>query len=157
MVDEEKGTETPRFINGRPNRKAYNCHSFTWHNSRGDRTDFRNMDLLRIGITKWDASPDDDMGKYKMLHSDEPNNPNDRVIWYLDKNGSGQYEKGEFIGHSAIVKAVDSEGYTTHVRSKLGGGGLSTNHPLAPGYYHHQKDSKGNIIAKYSRAYFRKK
>ena len=63
----EPGTETP--INqtpigidpktGRPiydpkNKDAYNCHSYTWCESKGDPKDRKNKGVIELGADKWD-------------------------------------------------------------------------------------------------------
>jgi RHS repeat-associated protein len=149
-----KGTATPmQFIGGRYNKGAYNCHSYAWHDSKGDPTDPRNADLVAVGVRKWDNNPDDDIFAqgYFSLDPNAPNKPGDRVIYYVDSNGNGQYDKGEYMDHSAIVHDVDSQGNTTSVIGKMGQGAISINHPDAPGYY--QKTKTGE---KTSRNYFRK-
>ena len=143
-------TATPKIINGKINKNAYNCHSYAWEDSKGDPTDKRNERIVKYGVTKWDDNPDNNMGGYKQLKNSEPNKPGDRVIYYVDDNKNGQYDKGEPIGHSAIVHKVDKEGNTTLVRSKMGENGISINHPGAPGFYDTFK------FKSTKRAYFRK-
>ena len=128
-------TATPKIINGKINKNAYNCHSYAWEDSKGAPTDKRNERIVKYGVTKWDDNPDNNMGGYKQLKNSEPNKPGDRVIYYVDDNKNGQYDKVEPIGHSAIVHKVDKEGNTTLVRSKMGENGISINHPGAPGFY----------------------
>ena len=147
------GTATP-LIEGKyaQNRKAYNCHSYAWHDSKGDPTDPRNEFPISQGARRWDNFPDDDISEqgYIPLDSDAPNKPGDRVIYYIDKNNNGRWDKTEDIVHSAIVADVDSEGNTTLVIGKMGDQAISFNHPNAPGYY---DNSKGQAT---SRNYFRK-
>jgi RHS repeat-associated protein len=172
-VDVEEGTETPivkydedgRIVtdeDGNPVldencKDAYNCHSYAWHDSKGDPTDPENKNLVDAGITKWDNNPSDDFDEkgYSQIDFNENNVPGDRVIYYVDSNGDGQYNSGEQVEHSAIVTGVNDNGYTTEVRGKMGQSGMSTNHPNAPGYYSTARTSGGNV--KTSRAYFRKK
>jgi hypothetical protein len=119
---------------------------------------------------KWVDDPSDRIEQVAyQLSSDAPNVVGDRVIYYVDMDGNGQYDKGEFIFHSAIVVEVDSEGYTTLVKAKLGQYGIYANHPAAPGYYdraivpYGYKDKSGRISMRWidlgstKRAYFRMK
>jgi len=160
-VKDQPGTETPPVLydlNGNPiaNANAYNCHSFAWHDSKGDPTDDDNDDMVAAGMPKWDNNPDDDMVGYSQLGSNEKNQIGDKVIYFVDnkgkgKSGNGKYDNDETIVHSAIVNAVDNNGNTTEVIAKRGYKGISINHPLAPGYY--DKDIKTGQPT--SRAYFR--
>lgn len=158
----QPGTETPVYVydenqkvvrdeNGNPvyapgHENAYNCHSYAWENSQGDPSDPRNDP----NVPKWDNNPDNNISDYTQLNSNDPNKKGDRVIYYTDANGNGKYDKGENIEHSAIVNTVDKNGYTTNVIGKMGQGGISINHPRAPGYY--STDGNGNAT---NRAYFR--
>ena len=160
---QQPGTETPLFIykNGNwiLNPNAYNCHSFAWEDSQGDPTDSRNVKAGLSG-TKWDNNPDDNMGGYTQLDFNTPNQAGDRVIYYVDENGNGKYDKGESIVHSAIVQTVDKNGNTTTVIGKMGAGGISENHPNVPGYYDREvlRDATSRRYyygAPTSRAYFR--
>jgi RHS repeat-associated protein len=138
-------------------RIAYNCHSLAWHSCQGDPTDFLNNYYTRDqGMPLWDQDPSDDIAEQRarQLNSNENNFAGDRVIYYVDKNGNGQYDTGEMIVHSAVVVKVDKDGYTTEVLGKMGEGGVSINHPLAPGYYGTAEDSDKKT-ATTSRAYFR--
>jgi RHS repeat-associated protein len=148
-----KSEQTPLLIDGLPNPRAFNCHSFAWHDSQGDPTDPGNAKLVKLGITKWNESPADDIFSqgYSRLDPDAPNKPGDRVIYYTDLNKNGKYDSGEPISHSAIVYAVDEQGNTILVQGKMGQLGISINHPNAPGYY--EKDRSGKQT---SREYFRK-
>ena len=141
-------------------KKAYNCHSYAWHNSKGDSNPQSIMpcDIKEVDeeLPKWDNNPADDIIEQGavQLGADENNLEGDRVIYYSDENGNGRYDDGEYIAHSAIVLTVDAEGYTTTVIAKMGAGGISVNHPCAPGYY--EKDNNpctGNEVT-LSRAYF---
>ena len=151
------GTATPRLISDPKNGKkvintdAYNCHSFAWHDSLGDPTDPRNAIPVRLGATKWDNNPDDDLGEFIQLKPEENNELLDRMIKYVDVNGDGIFQIGEEAVHSALVQAVDKEGYTTSVVSKLGDREISENHPNAPDFYN--TNNKG---ASTKNAYFRK-
>ena len=135
------------------NTNAYNCHSYAWHGGKGDPTpapgDTRKV--LGIVLPKWDNSPADDIieKNAQQLTPNENNIPGDIVIYYMDSDGSGMYENGEEIIHSAVVVEVDDEGYTTVVRAKCGESMISENHPDAPYYYDRYKGTKP------SRAYFR--
>jgi hypothetical protein len=131
-----------------PNPDAYNCHSYAFHDSKGDPTDPGNSRVSK-DYPKWDESPSDDLGGYKQLGADEPNKSGDRVLYYVDTNNDGQYNDGEPIPHSAIVREVDKEGNTTVVEAKNGYDGMSKNHPNAPGYYQQTHDGETR------RAYFR--
>ena len=86
---------------------------------------------------------------YTQLDANQPNEVDDRVIYYIDKNSDGKYQVGEYIVHSAIVFQVDKEGYTTEVISKMGQDGISINHPRAPFIYDQYNGQQT------SRAYFR--
>ena len=90
------------------------------------------------------------MGAYRQLDFNDPNIVGDKVIYYVDSNSDSKYNQGEEIIHSAIVKSVDSAGYTTTVEGKMGQLGISVNHPNAPGYY--ERNQSGTRT---SRAYFR--
>jgi RHS repeat-associated protein len=150
-ISEQRGTATPiQNPNGTINTNAYNCHSYAWENSQGDPRDPRNANLVQNGVTKWDNNPDNNMEDYTQLGTNDPNQIGDRVIYYTDANGNGQYDAGEDISHSAVVQTVDKNGNTTTVIGKMGQAGISENHPMAPGYY--DIDTKGNPT---SRAYFR--
>jgi RHS repeat-associated protein len=162
-VTMRKGTETPTVLrNGMRNAFAYNCHSFAWHDKKGDRTDPRNK---QFGAPpRWDNFPDDDLGGYRQLSADEPNQPGDRVVYYVDSNGDGQYSSDDKVNypgvkepqnsgvHSAIVTKVDAEGNTIEVEAKSGAGPIADNHPRAPGYYDLGPDKRTPT----SRAYFRR-
>ncbi|MBP8600443.1 MAG: RHS repeat-associated core domain-containing protein [Candidatus Saccharicenans sp.] len=148
------GTATPVIIGNSFNKKAYNCHSYASHNSKGDPTDPRNAELVAVGVRKWDQNPDDDIFSqgYRSLDPDAPNKPGDRVLYFVDSNGNGKYDKGEPIIHSAIVQEVDSQGNTTLVIGKMGEQEISINHPNAPGYYDKANDKTTPTL----RNYFRK-
>jgi len=133
------------------NKRVYNCHSYAWEKSKGDPSDPRNKYVVSIGATRWDNNPDNNMDNYEQLKNDEPNKPKDRVIYYVDSNHNGSYDKGEVISHSAIVHKVDKEGNTILVKSKMGQNGISVNHPRAPKFYDNENGQPTN------RAYFRKK
>jgi RHS repeat-associated protein len=156
-ISVQPGTATPKYTydsksgSMKVNTEAYNCHSYAWHDSKGDPSDPRNSVPVNMGVTGWDDNPDDDMGGHKQISSKKANVKGDRVIYYIDSNGDGKWSQGEYIVHSAIVEGVDRKGYTTTVKSKMGFDGLSTNHPNAPGYY---ETFQGHST---SRAYFRKK
>ena len=146
-------TETPIIIDGKPNIEAYNCHSFAWEESKGDVNDVRNKDLVDVGITKWDNNPDNNLKGFEQIDKNVPNQPGDRVIYYVDTNKNGVYDGGETIVHSAVVYSVDGNGYTKLVISKMGESWISINHPRAPLFYAH---SDGYVTGpKTSRAYFR--
>ena len=160
------GTETPiRYRDGtHPSfENAYNCHSYAWHNSKGDRNPGNKSCYLDIPIyngvplTKWDNNPADDIIEQGAIQLDinDNNIPGDRVIYYSDANRDGIYNDGEYISHSAIVKAVDENGYTTLVISKMGENGISENHPCAPGFYETDTEPCSGKIVTLSRAYFR--
>ena len=143
---------------------TYNCHSYAWHGSWGDKDPAPgDIPYDQYGITslpRWDQNPADDIRDVltrggRQLGSDEDNIVGDRVIYFTDQNGNGMYDDGEFISHSAIVTAVDDEGYTTEVTGKMGQRGISTNHPDAPGYYQTSIDPNTGREEKQSRAYFR--
>jgi hypothetical protein len=160
-ITPQKGTETPIYSFDKNGKaiglasgwtSAYNCHSYAWHNSKGD-TDPADGDIPKIGgvpIPKWDNNPADDIKQQnaRQLGSDEKNIPGDIVIYYTDASGNEYYDDGEPISHSAVVKTVDNEGYTTTVIGKMGQNEISENHPDAPHYYN--KDKEGNST---SRAY----
>jgi len=129
---------------------AYNCHSFAWESSMGDPSDERNSLLVENGVTRWDNNPDNNMEGFEQLSPEEANKPGDRLLYYVDSDGNGQYDNGEEIVHSDVVFDVDEDGNTILVISKMGEGGISINHPCATGFY-----SRGNMGAKTSRAYFR--
>jgi RHS repeat-associated protein len=148
--------------NGKPiitekSKDAYNCHSYAWHKSEGDKNDENNANEYpkSIGLNKWDNNPADDIieQNYSQLDNNENNQTGDRVIYYIDKNGDGKYNEGETIEHSAVVSKVSSTGNTIEVKGKMGQSGVSTNHPTASGYYSTQYGTG----TKTSRAYFRKK
>jgi RHS repeat-associated protein len=132
------------------NEKAYNCHSYTWHDKKGDPSDPRNAQLVAGGVTKWDQSPADDLEGQRQMGSDEPNKKGDKVLYYVDANSDGLYTDGERIEHSAKVTKVDKEGNTILVKSKLGQAGEYENHPGAPTYYEKTRDQQ-----EIRRAYFR--
>ena len=144
-ITEEPNTSTPwSNPDGSPNRGAYNCHTFAWSYPGGDPSDVEYP-----AHPLWDVHPENNMLGYTQLNADEPNEVDDRVIYYLDENSDGKYQDGEFIAHSAIVFQVDKEGYTTEVISKRGELGISRNHPRAPEFYETHNGKKT------SRAYFR--
>ncbi len=116
----------------------------------GDPSDERNSLLVENGVTRWDNNPDNNMEGFEQLSPEEANKPGDRLLYYVDSDGNGQYDNGEEIVHSAVVFDVDEDGNTILVISKMGEGGISINHPCATGFY-----SRGNMGAKTSRAYFR--
>jgi hypothetical protein len=136
-------------------KNAYNCHSYAWEQSQGDPKDPANAELVKQGITKWDEDPANNIleSGAVQLATDAANQVDDRVIYYVDANKDGKWEKGEQIEHSAIVTAVDKEGNTTLVTGKMGQEGISTNHPNAPGYY--DKATVNDKTVSTSRAYFR--
>ena len=144
-ISEDKSTRTPLFNrDGSPNKGAYNCHTFAWSYPNGDPTD-----VVDPSHPRWDNNPENNMSDYILLNNNEPNEVDDRVVYYIDNNSDGLYQKGEHIVHSAIVWKVDKEGYTTEVISKMGQDGISRNHPRAPGFYETHNGQKTN------RAYFR--
>lgn len=143
---------------------SYNCHSYAWHNSLGDKYpapgDVPVDDFGVTSLPRWDNNPADDIRDVlsqggRQLGSDENNIVGDRVIYYTDQNSNGKYDDGESISHSAIVTTVDKDGYTTLVIGKMGQGGVSENHPAAPGYYQIAYDEKTKRNERQSRAYFR--
>ena len=150
------------FYNKRSQKNAYNCHSYAWHNSQGDPTpqkgDLPEKPIFGETLTRWDNNPADDIKEQNaiQLGKDENNIPGDIVIYYTDANANGQYDDGEFISHSAVVKTVDDEGYTQTVVGKLGQDGISENHPDAPGYYQETYNPETNKNEEQSRAYFRR-
>jgi RHS repeat-associated protein len=100
---------------------TYNCHSFAWHGSWGDKNPASgDIPYDQYGITslpRWDQNPADDIRDVinrggRQLGSDEDNIIGDRVIYFTDHNENGMYDDGEFISHSAIVTAVDDKCYT---------------------------------------------
>jgi RHS repeat-associated protein len=121
-----------------PSPSAYNCHSYAWYGGKG-----------------WVNDPTRKVKSATPLADDEPNQPGDRVIYYVDKNGDGKWEPGEEIVHSAIVTTVDAEGNTTEVTGKQGQLGIGTNHPDAPGYYSTNDMTPSGTPTK--REYFRPK
>ena len=134
---------------------SYNCHSYAWHNSQGDKTPQKDdvpcaLDGSRL--PRWDNNPADDIVEQnaRQLDPSENNIPGDIVIYYTDNNSNDKYDDGELITHSAVVKTVDEEGFTTEVIGKNGDRELSIGHPDAPNYY---KTDKNNNPTK--RAYFR--
>jgi RHS repeat-associated protein len=162
------GTQTPIYrsnIFGRPDilapgfEKAYNCHSLAWHGCQGDPTDGDNSDYVKIGVTRWDDNPADDIEEQnaRQLNTKEDNVIGDRVIYYHDSNGNGKYDKGESIVHSAVVVKVDNNGNTTEVLGKMGQNEVSINHPDAPNYYQFTTVKNGRFSKSVltSRAYFR--
>ena len=115
------------------NKEAYNCHSYCFHDSKGDPTDPRNDSRL----PKWDNYPDDDLKEqgFKKLDPNEPNKPGDVVIYGNDKDENGSLE-GDEITHSARVTEVDGEGNTTRVEGKWGQLPVYEHHPaVAPARY----------------------
>lgn len=135
------------------NKDAYNCHSYAWEEGTGDPEDPHNTDVVAVGAKKWDNDPTNNMKGYKQLDANAPNQEGDRVIYYVDQNHNGKFDKKkDKVVHSAIVTKVDAEGNPELVRGKMGQNGLSTNHPRAPGYY----DKDFDTGAATSRAYFRK-
>ena len=144
-VSEDPNTRTPLYYpDGSPNSGAYNCHMYAWSYPDGDPSD-----IVNPLFPKWDEHPENNMLGYTQLNTNEPNEVDDRLIYYIDENSDGKYQKGEQIVHSAIVFQVDKEGYTTEVISKMGQGGISRNHPRAPGFYEEHNGQKT------SRAYYR--
>ena len=176
-VHDKPGTETPityiycgvfpyymKLFSAYSILNSYNCHSYAWNGSRGDKKpgsgdipyDFYGISSL----PRWDNNPADDIRDVlnlggRQLKPDEDNIVGDRVVYYTDQNKNGMYDDGEFISHSAIVTAVDNEGYTTEVTGKRGDKGISTNHPDAPGYYHKEYNPITEEFEVQSRAYFR--
>jgi hypothetical protein len=136
------------------NKKAYNCHSYAWHNSKGDPTDPANSGLVSVGVKRWDNNAADDLGDSTQLAPDDPNQIGDRVIYFFDQDGNGRYDAGEPIDHSAIVTSVDVDGNTTEVTGKMGERGISVNHPRAPKYYDVHMVGR-RPVGPTSRAYFR--
>jgi len=131
-------------------KDCYNCHSFAWHNGKGDAKS--NAEEVKAGIPKWDDHPEKDVKAegVKQLGKDEKNVVGDKVIYFVDTNHDGKWEDGENIIHSANVVKVDKDGNTTVVEGKMGQNGISDNHPNAPGYY--EDDGNSNST---TRAYFR--
>ena len=130
-----------------------NCHSYTWHNSKGDPSDLRNA---LAPSDKWDNNPDDDTGGWREMDFNEANMPGDRILYYL----YNPHTKKNEITHSATVISVDEEGNTLRVKSKFGSGQAKTHHPRdilgiygkpTPTYVAYD----GNTYI--SRQYFRKK
>jgi len=117
------------------NAEAYNCFSFGFHSSKGDSTDPANIAAIKVGVTKWDNSAQNDVSEKMRLDSNIPNKVGDRVIYYKDTNNNGEWDEGEEIVHVAVVTKVDGGGNTKEVTSKVGEGGITTNHPAAPNYY----------------------
>ena len=120
-----------------PRSEKYNCHSYAFHCSKGDPSDWRNLALNQP--PRYDVSPDDDLEEqgYTELIADEPNKVGDRVLYGNDSNKNGTLEPGE-ITHSAIVRKVDAEGNTTEVIGKWGDGAIQVHHPaqeIAEDYY----------------------
>ena len=161
-----KGTSTPikKISCGKINIKfdiistltSYNCHSYAWHDSKGDNNPQKGdiphaLDGSELPL--WDNNPADDIKEQnvRQLDPSEDNIPGDIVIYYTDNNSNNQYDDGEFITHSAVVKTVDEEGYTTEVIAKNGDKCLVVGHPDAPGYYKKDKDNNPT-----KRAYFRR-
>ena len=160
------GTETPIEYKGgiHPNfENAYNCHSYAWHDSKrdinpGNKACYPDIPTQNgVPLSKWDNNPTDDIVEQGAIQLDVNDNniPGDRVIYYFDANKDGIYTDGEYISHSAIVKAVDKNGYTTLVISKMGDGGISENHPRAPKFYKKDTDPCSGKTGRLSRAYFR--
>jgi uncharacterized protein RhaS with RHS repeats len=152
------GDETPRLnIDGSVNSDAYNCHSFTFHNSMGDPSDPGNAEPLADGYPKWDSSPMDDLEGWIPLPFDAPNEVGDRLIYFMWDEKSQMVKET----HSAVVKTVDKEGNTIIVTSKWGWNALYDHHPrdisnsygttTAPTF----TAPDGNTY--FSRVYFRKK
>ncbi|WP_169741508.1 RHS repeat-associated core domain-containing protein, partial [Arenimonas oryziterrae] len=115
-----------------PNRDAYNCISFTWHDSQGDPGDPANDDVF----PRMDNSIVNDVMKAraegKKLAPDEPNRPGDRVVYGTDSNGNGQLDDSELDAadiHTATVSVVDAEGNTEVVTSKEGDKEIVDHHP----------------------------
>ncbi|MFM9986066.1 MAG: RHS repeat-associated core domain-containing protein [Flavobacteriales bacterium] len=123
---------------------AYNCHSYAWHNSGQDTYDPYGDNAEFSKAPLWDQNATDDIEEQNplQLRSDIRNKVGDRVIYYQDSNGDGEWSLDEPIAHSAIVDEVDSDGNTTVVRSKMGEEGISYNHPGAPGFYEKDGDKK---------------
>jgi len=155
IVKNDKGEEI--FSIGSNN--AYNCHSYAWHKSQGDSNPGKGDIPSKNGTTLpfWDNNPADDIKEQNaiQLGMDENNIPGDLLIFYTDADGNGQYDEGEFISHSAVVKTVDNDGNTTTVVSKMGAGEISENHPRAPKFYQKVRDYFTGKNENQSRAYFR--
>jgi hypothetical protein len=111
---------------------AYNCHSYAWYGAKG-----------------WKNNPTGKVKQATQLAPDTSNQIGDRVIYYVDKNHDGKWNKGEEIVHSAVVTAVDENGNTREVTGKMGHMGIGINHPDAPEYY----ETSG--VKPTRRAYFR--
>ena len=157
-----KGFGVIWFYSKQSRENAYNCHSYAWHNSQGDPTpqkgDLPKKPVFGATLNRWDNNPADDIKEQNaiQLGRDEDNKPGDIVIYYTDANANGQYDDGEFISHSAVVKTVDDEGYTQTVIGKMGEDGISENHPDAPGYYQKVSNPVTKKDEEQSRAYFRR-
>ena len=68
---------------------SFNCHSFAWHDAKGDK----NPGILDIptaldgtSLFRWDNSPADDIKEQKaiQLEENEDNIIGDKVIYYTD-------------------------------------------------------------------------
>ncbi len=116
-----KGTET---LPGSPPWSIYNCHSYAWHNSRGDPTDTRNKNAP----PRWDSFPDDDMRDATKLDPQAANKPGDVVVYGTDADKNGKLE-GKEIDHSAVVVKTDKDGNTERVEGKEGHSNITSHHP----------------------------
>ncbi|WP_298144254.1 hypothetical protein [Flavobacterium sp.] len=115
------GPPTPLYINGLLNPLAFNCHSYAWHNSKGDPSDPGNV----YSPPFWDNDPYRDTGGYHMIPFSEANQVGDRLVYYA----WDEKKQRPSATHSAIVVEVNSKGEATLVASKWGRDGLFIHHP----------------------------
>ena len=112
---------TPKWFGpNRPNRDAYNCHSYAFDDSKGDPGD----PMTNPMFPKWDEDPINNTKDYQKLRFEEPNRPGDRVIYFND-DGNGNVVPT----HSGIVTQIDKFGYATEVTSKWGQLGVYAHAP----------------------------
>ncbi len=105
---------------------AYNCHSFTFHDKKGDPTDNRNANAP----PNWDNFGDDDLETTMSLAQDEPNRVGDIVAYGFDTDGNEVLDLKE-VKHTGRVNSVDSQGNTLKVIGKFGEAAIHVHHPAA--------------------------
>ncbi len=120
---------TPRYVGGKVNGNAYNCHSYAWSNGRGDEKDSKND---AVNFPLWDNDPTNNMEAATRLSFDEQNAFGDIVVYFGINTETGEVE----ATHSAVVTEVDASGKTTKVASTWGAAGVYEHHPRdVPGIY----------------------
>ncbi|MBE6350083.1 MAG: hypothetical protein E7062_04975 [Spirochaetaceae bacterium] len=108
-----------------PSNPNYNCHSYSFYDSKGDPNNPKNKIAVENGRTAWVEDPSDVIiNDYEKLSKEEANKKGDRVIFFKDENSNSTWDKNEHITHSGIVEKVDNEGNVISIIEKQGEGKL---------------------------------